>query len=253
MTYELHSYNDDLIHFEYTSLLHEEPNVILELYRGKLFSSIIRDFINTLTTLFGTKIFSVKKSYPRTLTNLLSSWMFTLYALDTFNSSIDSFLPNNYTNLEALIQTLNDLVKYDNTINNTNELINKMTKILINIFADNHKLLSIYKKSTYYNKMKNSYTINKKLIEQTRDNIKYKFYKFYIHVDFEIKDKRLVNILDNLLIPCDEYNKLEKIYISKKLKIDELIWIILFRYQLLGSNNHQLGVKNEIMTNMKNY
>jgi hypothetical protein len=57
-----------------------------------------------------------------------------------------------------------------------------------------------------------------------------------------------------LLIPLDEYKKLEKNYTGKKVKLDEFIWIILFRYQLLGSNNHQLGVKNEIMVNMnKNY
>jgi hypothetical protein len=32
--------------------------------------------------------------------------------------------------------------------------------------------------------------------------------------------------------------------------MDELILIILFRYQLLGSNNHQLGVKSDIMKKM---
>lgn len=33
--------------------------------------------------------------------------------------------------------------------------------------------------------------------------------------------------------------------------MDDIIWMILFRYQLLGSNNHQLGVKSNIMMQMK--
>ena len=261
MTYELHSYNDNLIQFEYSSFTYEEPNVILELYRGKLFSSIIKDFINVSTTIFGTKIFSVKKSFPRTLTNLLSSWMFTLYASENFDPSVDSFLPNNYTEVQSLTRTLEDLVKYDDTLTNTDQLINKLKTSLINIYTETHKALSGYKKSNFFKDSKYKYSVFKKKIEQTRDNDKYIFYKFFVKFEFEIKDKRLINILDNLLIPEDEYNKLEKNYNDnlckipplKKVKMDDLIWIILFRYQLLGSNNHQLGVKNDIMMNMKKH
>jgi hypothetical protein len=64
------------------------------------------------------------------------------------------------------------------------------------------------------------------MINQKRDDSNYEFYKYDITLNFEIKDKRLSNILDNLLIPLDEYNKLKQNYSSKK-NIDELIWIIL--------------------------
>jgi hypothetical protein len=253
MAFELHSYNDNNIEFEYTLYSGNEINVILELYRGKLFSYVIKEFINKATSLFGTKIFSVKKSFPRTLTNLLSSWMFTLYASENFDPSIDPFLPNNYIETQSLVDTLNDLVKYDNTIKNPSNLINLLINFLTKLFEEQHKLLCSYKKSNYYNDNKNNFKIFKTMINQKRDDSNYEFYKYDITLNFEIKDKRLSNILDNLLIPLDEYNKLKQNYSSKK-NIDELIWIILFRYQLLGSNNHQLGVKSNIMQQMnKNY
>jgi hypothetical protein len=254
MAYELHCYNDEKLEFEYTSTNIKDSNVLLELYRGKVFCFIIKEFINLATNIFGTKIFSIKKSFPRTLTNLLSSWMFTLYASENFDPEVDPFLPNNYTEIDSLVHILNDLVKYDTKLENINELIQKLTTSLIKLFVDQHKLLNNYKKSNFYHESQHKFSISKKKLEQVREENKYDFYKFYIKIDFEIKDKRLSNILDNLLIPLDEYKKLEKNYTGKKNKFDEFIWIILFRYQLLGSNNHQLGVKNEIMTNMnKNY
>ena len=78
----------------------------------------------------------------------------------------------------------------------------------------------------------------------------YDFYKFEVQTTFDIKDKRLGNILDNLLIPTDEYFKLKKNYKGKESIFNDLIWTILFRYQLLGSNNHQLAVLPEVMNKM---
>ena len=49
------------------------------------------------TKYLDSKIFSVKKSYPRTLTNILSSWIFTLYAFN--KSRQDPFFPDNYENV----------------------------------------------------------------------------------------------------------------------------------------------------------
>jgi hypothetical protein len=123
MVYELHSYIDNNIEFEYSVNLTNETSIIIELYRGKLFCFIIKEFINKSISLFGTKIFSIKKSYPRTLTNLLSSWMFTLYASENFDSFIDTFLPNNYTETQSIINTLTDLVKYDKDIKEPSKLI----------------------------------------------------------------------------------------------------------------------------------
>jgi len=251
MVYELHSYIDNNIEFEYSLNFTKDTSIVLELYRGKLFCHIIKDFINKATVLFGTKIFSVKKSFPRTLTNLLSSWMFTLYASEKFDPTFDPFLPNNYTEIQSLINTLNDLVKYDENIKNPETLINLLTIHIIKTYEEQHKLLLNYKKSSYYHDNKSKYNVRKIKIQQLRNNINYHFYKYIIDVEIEIKDKRLLNIIDNLLIPLDEYDKLKNNYTGNT-NIDDMICIILFRYQLLGSNNHQLGVKSDIMHEMNN-
>jgi hypothetical protein len=132
--------------FEYSVNSTNETSIIIELYRGKIFCYIIKEFINKSILLFGAKIFNIKKSFPRTLTNLLSSWIFTLYASDNFDSTIDPFLPNNYTETQSLINTLNDLVKYDENIKESNDLIIVLINFLIKLFNDQHKLLSNYKK-----------------------------------------------------------------------------------------------------------
>ena len=249
MIYELHSYIDNNIEFEYSLNFTKDTSIVLELYRGKLFCHIIKDFINKATVLFGTKIFSVKKSFPRTLTNLLSSWMFTLYASEKFDPTFDPFLPNNYTEIQSLINTLDDLVKYDENIKKPETLINLLTTYIIKIYEEQHKILLNYKKSSYYHDNKSKYKVRKIKIQQLRNNINYYFYKYIIDIEFEIKDKRLLNIIDNLLIPLDEYDKLKNNYTGNT-NMDDMICIILFRYQLLGSNNHQLGVKSDIMHKM---
>jgi len=250
MAYEMHSYTDNNMELEYTCPKNQEVDLILELYRGKLFCHIIKEFINEATKILGTKIFSIKKSFPRTLTNLLSSWMFNLYASENFNPGLDPFLPNNFSETETLKDTLKDLVKYDESIINSEELIEVLLSKLKKIFGDQLILLSNYKKSNYYTDNKNKYKITKKQFIQEREGTQFIFYKYEIHIKFEIKDKRLNNILDNLLIPMDEFIKLKKNYIGKESLFNDLIWDILYRYQLLGSNNHQLGVKSEIMTKL---
>jgi len=250
MTYEMHSYTNNLIELEYTCPKLQELDLILELYRGKLFCHVIKEFINDANKIFGTKIFSIKKSFPRTLTNLLSSWMFNLYASENFNPNIDPFLPNNFNETDTIKATLKDLVKYDTSLEKPEELIESLLLKLKKLFSDQLILLSNYKKSNYYNDNKNKYNITKKEFIQERDNNKFSFFKYQIHIKFDIKDKRLNNILDNLLIPMDEYMKLKKNYIGKESMFNELIWTILYRYQLLGSNNHQLGVKSDIMSKL---
>jgi len=252
MTYELHSYTDSNIELEYSNSFDKNINVVLELYRGKLFSNILNDFIYESIKLFGTKIFSIKKPYKRTITNLISSWMFTLYASENFNQHLDPFLPNNFNEVDSLRLILKDLVKYDDTIKKPDELIELLLTKLQTNFKDQLILLSKYKKSDYYQNNKNKYSISKKEIIDKRDYGEFKFYKFIIKVNFEIKDKKLADILDYLLIPINEYDKLKEFYDNKYSSMDELILIIIYRYQLLGSNNHQLGVKSDIMKQMKN-
>ena len=81
-------------------------------------------------------------------------------------------------------------------------------------------------------------------------NIESTFYKLDIVVNFNIKDKRLQNTLNNILIPIKIYDKLVNSYTGPKGKVDEYLWAIVFRYQLLGSNNHQLAVLPNIMESM---
>jgi len=69
---------------------------------------------------------------------------------------------------------------------------------------------------------------------------------------FVVRFKKLANVLNNLIIPIDVYNKMKKIYTGDINKLDEYIWIILFRYNLLGSNNHQLGILHDILEKMRN-
>ena len=59
---------------------------------------------------------------------------------------------------------------------------------------------------------------------------------------FKIRDKRQPNIINNILIPEYIYKKLESRFNGPSDKINEYIWIIVNRYQLLFSNNNQLIV-----------
>ena len=60
------------------------------------------------------------------------------------------------------------------------------------------------------------------------------------------------NIINNILIPEYIYDKLKNKYSGPDDKLDTYLWIIIYRYQLLGSNNNQLGVLPTILFRMKN-
>jgi len=222
---------------------------ILELYRGKIYCQIIKMFIHIVTENLGTEIFCTKKSYPRTLTNLLSSWMFTLYAFDSNNN--DPFFPDSFSNMKPLKITLLDFCKYnENHEINYEEIIDEILLKFLEYIEIQKEILDKYKISPFYLNSKDNYTITKKSFTQKRENNNVIFYKFKILVSFGIKDKRLLNILDNILLPIDVYNKLKNNYTGINKDLDIIIWIIIFRYQLLGSNNHQLGVLPNIISMM---
>jgi hypothetical protein len=223
-----------------------ELEPILELYKGKLFLYIIKIFINDCITYLGKKIFSVKKSYVRTITNLLASWIFYLYI--TYDFEMDYFFPTNYTDTISLENTLRDLCKYDKTITDIDIKINNILNNLKQNYKYQLELLNTYKKSALFINNKTNYYINKKIIKL--ENII--FYKFNIKTLFTIKDYKLCKIINNILIPETIYNKFKSNYTGPINKMDEYIWIIIYRYQLLGSNNHQLAVLPSIMLNMKN-
>jgi phosphorylated CTD-interacting factor 1 len=221
---------------------------ILELYRGKIYCQIIKIFIIITTQKLGTKIFSFKKYYPRTLTNLLSSWMFTLYAFKSDNN--DSFFPDFIENIDPLKVTLLDFCKYESKDKDYEQIIDEILKEFIVYLKIQIDILDKYKISLYYLNMRNNYNISKKSFEQNRLSEKMLFYKFKINVAFSIKDKRLNNILDNILLPIDVYDDLKKRYTGIPKDMDTIIWIIIFRYQLLGSNNYQLGILPQVIKMM---
>jgi len=232
----------------------KETNLVdpmLELYKGKLFSFLIKNFTNDCIDNLGTHIFSIKKSFNRTLINILSSWMFSLYV--NYDFSADYFFPTNYSNTDYLENTLNDLCKYDDKIINHEDKIKRIiTNLKIN-YKNLLKILDEYKNSYNYKNNKNNYRIKKIMTNIKKNKSSNKvvtFYKFEIIIGFIIKDKRLVNILNNILIPTKIYDKLSLSYTGPDNMVDDYLWSIIFRYQLLGSNNHQLAVLPNIMNNM---
>jgi hypothetical protein len=224
---------------------------ILELYKGKLFSCLIKFFTNDCIEIFGNHIFSIKKSYSRTITNLLSSWIFSLYIDYDFSS--DYFFPTNYHKTKSLEDTLRDFCKYDSKIVNIDYKISKVVTNLKNNYKYQLELLKSYSTSSLYINNKSNYRIKKTMMNikknKNEDN-ETTFYKFDIIVPFIIKDKRLQNILNNILIPVKVYDKMSNYYKGSKNKFDEILWCIVYRYQLLGSNNHQLAVLPTIMNKM---
>ena len=241
--------NTNFFSTQITNSDNAEISPILELYRGKVYANILKSFIYNCTNKLGTKIFSIKKSYPRTLTNLLSSWIFTLYS--TYDFSGDPFFPNNYTNVDSLIETLNDFAKYDDIIISKEEKIKIILDNLIKDYKNAIQILESYKESGYYLEKKNNYKITKKLISQDRNSGAILFYKFDITFPFKIRDKRQENIINNILIPEYIYDKLKNKFTGDMNYIDSYIWTIIYRYQLLGSNNNQLGVLPGVLDKMK--
>ena len=238
------------IKYSYSPINTDELNPILELYRGKIYANILKSFIVSCVNNLGTKIFSIKKSYPRTITNLLSSWFFTLYS--TYDFSEDPFFPNNYKNTEPLRKTLLDFIKYDDSIVNYNNKIESILNNLVNEYSYSLNNLKYYKNSDYYKSKNKNYEITVKKIKQTRDENDIEFYKFLITFPFKLRDKRQENIINNILIPHYIYDKLKDRYTGPEEKFHEYLWIIIYRYQLLGSNNNQLGVLPNILDKMKN-
>ena len=238
------------IKFSYKPNKDTELNPILELYRGKIYANILKSFIYYCTKTFGTKIFSIKKSYPRTITNLLSSWFFTLYS--EYDFSGDPFFPNNFTNTDYLKITLLDFVKYDPTLEDVDDKIKNILDNLVLEYDRSLKNLEEYKKSNYFDDKKKCFKITSEKVNQKRGNKHIVFYKYNIDIPFKIRDKRQENIVNNILIPENIYNKLQSRYTGPESKLDEYIWIIIYRYQLLGSNNNQLGVLPHILEKMTN-
>ena len=57
-----------------------EINILIEVIKGKQYCKLLSNFIYTCLNNLPKNIFSNKKSVHRTLTNLYSSWFFSLYS-----------------------------------------------------------------------------------------------------------------------------------------------------------------------------
>jgi hypothetical protein len=246
----------DNLHLLYPKYNNVNHNINTEIFRGKLYCSLLKDFSKSCLLHLNEKIFSHKKTTNRTLTNLLSSWFFTLYQYSDFNE--DSFFPSNYTHFETLEQTLEDYCSIYPMEDNKDKI-----KLIISDLTDNYNKLLIELKS--YIIINTNISIIKKIVYQERQydshlqNIP--FYKFFIdtetyniHFSKSIKIyNKLNNIINNIIIPVSQYNLMESRYkqCDDKISIDYIIWIILYRYQLLSSNNNQLAVLENILELMK--
>lgn len=225
----------------------DDTTILLEIYRGKLYNELLNKFIQVCLKNFNEKIFSNKKKYYRTLVNLLSTWIFTQYSYYDFSN--DAFFPD-IKNNELLKKTLYHYSSLD-TIEDVDTKINNIINTLNNTYNHIIGKLDNYKKCNYYNKYKNIISIEKIIIKQKRDDLDVMFYKFVLKNNNHLLNNRLDNILNNIIIPINEYTNMEQKFTGNKEKLDEYIWIILFRYQLLGSNNNQLAVLPNVLDQMK--
>lgn len=223
---------------------------ILELYRGKIYCNIINFFIYIVTHYLEKEIFNIKKSYQRTLTNILSSWMFNLYINNSNQLNSDPFIPIDCSDIKILKITLLDFCKYSINIKDYNSIIDTILIEFLEYYKNQYKTLDNYKKSLFYMTEKKNYKIKKHQILQKRNALDISFYKFTINIKFTINNARLQNILNNILIPENVYEKMILNYSGNNTVVDEYIWSIVFRYQLLGSNNNQLGILPNIINNM---
>ena len=241
--------NNNII--KYNKKITNSINIIYEIFKGKLYCGLLQNFINICVDNLPVNIFTNKKSVYRTLTNLYATWFFSLYS--EYNYNDEYFFPANVLNNNILYDILQDYCSLDNKIQNKKNIINF---IIDKNNLDYEKILkknTEYKQNMFINKNKENYTIQKYIISEKRNNNNVKFYKFNIVFNFNLKlfNIRLINILDNLIIPVEKYNKLKVKYSGFPDELDKYIFLILFRYQLLGSNNNQLAVLPNILNKMK--
>ena len=114
----------------------KDISLVMEIYRGIEYCNLHDKFLKSCIDNLGSNVFNIKKKYSRTISNLLSSWMFTLYSYYDFLD--DPFFPTNYNYFENLITTLNDYSSLHN-IKNKNTKINN----IINDLKNNYKMILI--------------------------------------------------------------------------------------------------------------
>ena len=234
-----------------------EINPYLEIKRSELLFNILTKFIQTITHKLGVEIFSIKKNYIRTLTNMFSSWLFVQYSRD--DNKEDPIIPSGVVITETLVVTLTDMMKFDtniqkeNRINIANEIIKQLD--LQSECKNAISILNNYKKSDYYKNIKKKYNIyklnkTKKRKDNHFENLSY--YQMKIQLYEKITNENISKIIRNIKISSSVYKKLKNKYSIyhnqyKSIDLDVLLWCLLFRYITLGSHNHQLAVIPSVM------
>ncbi len=231
----------DEYEFIYNKTNNNNINISKELYRGELYCELLKNFTKSCLTYFSENVFSHKKNYTRTITNMLAGWLFSCY--QNYDFKDDPFFPSNYKNNETvLIQTLRDY----SSLHNINNIDNKINNIIKELYKNYSYLLE---KLNDFNR-NDKINITKIITSFDRNATQIDFYIFNINKTYNSQFNKLGNIINNIMIPAYQYN-IMKNKINKDIEIDEIIWTILFRYQLLSSNNHQLAVLPSIYKQME--
>jgi hypothetical protein len=228
-----------------------EINIDKEIFRGELYCYLLKQFTKSCLQNLNENVFSHKKNYTRTITNLLASWFFTLYQNCDF--TFDNFFPSNYTDNDEIIKRI---LKDYCSLHKIDDLENKIDNIISDLYKCYEALLD--KLVKYTKKPTNGYnniSVYKNETSYKRNEKKILFYNFnIININFNICNK-LSNIINNIMIPVEQYNEMKNRYNNDNANqndshMDTIIWIILFRYQLLSSNNNQLAVIPSIYNKM---
>tara|TARA_B100001121_G_scaffold307466_1_gene329053 strand:- start:5575 stop:6813 length:1239 start_codon:yes stop_codon:yes gene_type:complete len=221
----------------------KEILITMELYRGIEYCKLHDNFFKSCLKHLDSSVFNIKKKYSRTISNLLSSWMFTLYSHYDFKN--DPFFPTEFMYFDNLKNTLHDYT----SIYNINDKSIKINNIIQEL-SSNYKQILLNLKQ-YKNLNDENIVLNKIQKYEKRGDKLIEFLKFEINHDINISNIKLKSILENILIPKNVYLKMIKKCKNKFINKDKLIWIILFRYQLLSSNNNQLAVLPNILDKME--
>lgn len=222
-----------------------DNSILLEVYRGKMYLNLLQLFTSILLKYVKPEKLTRKKKLSHTISDIMAKWFFSQYSYYDFNND-SFFFTHNINGDKNLYSMLKDYNNESNSIN-LNIIISKLVE-------EYKKMLTIYNKyknGDFYNNNKYNYKVLKKIIVKKRNNNNINFYKFsvnfYNKLNFSIK---LENVLNNIILPVDEYNYL-KTKFNGECDMDEIIFIILFRYQLLSSNNNQLAILPNVIDNMK--
>jgi hypothetical protein len=234
----------DLFKLSYVNKDNTNINLQLEIYRGELYCELLKKFTSSCLKNLDEPVFSHKKNYTRTITNMLASWFFTCYQKNDFE--LDDFFPSNYLDNDIIIERV--LVDYCSL---HTDIIKNIDEKIKNIINDLHAIYSsIISKLQKYTSTSNTIYIKKYKNTHTRNNKNIIFYTFNINNNSYICNK-LNNVINNIMIPVDQYDIMQNKYNGPDNMMDTIIWIILFRYQLLSSNNNQLAILPTIYKKME--